>query len=159
MWGWLDLDGDLVFDGALVDGHPAFSPPDFGVEEAQKGVAQDDTEVGGDDSKGQGETELPQSGMHNDVVMTGHQSTVGCADTTGRGEVLDREFEESHQARRNEIVARSGVDEGGALAREYGEFHIHQRGCRGDKGFARTLGRGEYDFVVGLWEVLGKARK
>ena len=91
--------------------------------------------------------------------MAGHQSTVGCADTTGRREVLAREFEESHQARGNEIVARSGVDEGGALAREYGEFHIHQRGRRGDKGLARTLGRGEYDFVVGLWEVLGKARK
>ena len=159
MWRWLELDGDLVFDGALVDEHHAFSPPDFGVEEAQKWVAQDDAEVGGDDSKGQSETELPQSGAHNDVVMTGHQSTVGGADTTGRGDVLDREFEDAHQARGDEIVARSGVDEGGALKREYGEFHIHQRGGRGDKGFARTLGRGKYDFVVGLWEVLRKARK
>ena len=94
-----------------------------------------------------------------DAVMAGRQSTVGGRDTTGRREVLDQEFEESHQARGNEIVARSGVDEGGALAREYGELHIHQRGGRGDKGFARTLGRGKDDFVVGLWEVLRKARE
>ena len=127
VWRWLELDGDLALDGALVDGHPAFSPPDFGIEEAQKWVAQDDAEVGGDDSKGQGETELPQSGAHNDVVVTGHQSTVGGADTTGRREALDREFEELHQARGNEIFARSGVDEGGALERAYDEFHIHQR--------------------------------
>ena len=73
---------------------PAFSPPDFGVEEAQEGVAQDNAEVGGDDSKGQGEAELPQSGAHNDVVVTCHLSTAGGADTTWRREVLDREFEE-----------------------------------------------------------------
>ena len=115
MWRWLELDGDLVLDGALVDEHLAISPPDFGVEEAQEGVAQDDAEVGGDDSKGQGEAELPQSGTHNDVVMTGHQSTVGGADAAGRGEVHDRELEETHQARGDEIVARSGADEGGAL--------------------------------------------
>ena len=60
--GRLELDGDLVFDGALEDEHLAFSPPDFGVEEPQEGVAQDNAEVGRDDSKGQGESELPQSG-------------------------------------------------------------------------------------------------
>ena len=57
---WLELDGDLVFDGALVDEHLAFSPLDFGVEEPQGGVAQDNTEVGRDDSKGQGKTEFPR---------------------------------------------------------------------------------------------------
>ena len=107
---------------------PAFSPADFGVEEPQESVAQDDAEIGVDNSKGRGETEPPPpSGAHNDVVVTGCHSTVGGADTTGRGEVLDREFEELHQDRGDEIVARSGVDEGGAPACEYGEFHIHQR--------------------------------
>ena len=36
---------------------------------------------------------------------------------------------------------------------------IYISGEAAETGFARTLGRGKDDFVVGLWEVLGKARK
>ena len=70
---------------SFVDGHPAISPPDLGVEEPQEWVAEDNAEVGGYDAEGQGETKLPWCGAHNDVVGAGHETAVAGADVAGRG--------------------------------------------------------------------------
>ena len=72
---------------SFIDGHPAISPPNFGVEETQEWVAEDDAEVGGYDAEHQGETKLPQSGTHNDVVGAEHEPAVGGADVTGHVEI------------------------------------------------------------------------
>ena len=66
------LNGDLVLEVSFVDDHPAISPPDFGVEETQEGVAEDNAEVGGYDAEGQGEKKLPQCGAHDNVVDAWH---------------------------------------------------------------------------------------
>ena len=52
----LGLNGDFVLVVSFVDGHPAISPPDGGVEETQAWVAKDNAEVGGYHAEGQGGT-------------------------------------------------------------------------------------------------------
>ena len=52
----LGFNGDLILVVSFVDGHPAISPPDLGVEEAQEWVAEDNANVNGYD---EGKTKLP----------------------------------------------------------------------------------------------------
>ena len=83
----LGLEGDFVLVVSFVDGHPAVSPPNGGVEEAQEWVANDDAEVGRYHAEGQCETQLSQCSADDNIVGAMHQTTVGCADVTGSGEV------------------------------------------------------------------------
>ena len=49
--GRFGLNGDLVRVVSFVHGDPAISPPNFGVEQTQEWVAEDNAEVGGYDTK------------------------------------------------------------------------------------------------------------
>ena len=85
----------------------------------------------------------------DNIVGAMHQTTVGCADVAGSGEVFDPKAEVRDQTGGDEVVTRSGVDEGDALDRLNVQAHVHHRRGGQDEGLVGAPGHGKND-VIGV---------
>ena len=114
----------------------------------QEGVAEIMPEVGGYDAKCQAKTKLPWCGSHNDVLGAEHEPAVGGADVANRGEILYLKAYIPDQVALNEIVTRTGVNEGNALDRLNAQFDVHHgrggqdKGLVGHSAMGRTISSG-----------------